>query len=157
MLLGNVQRGVYTVKKYRLDTFGLFSPFISLSAHSSDGWGFKWFEWWFICKRYPNVERVTSYRSRVAASNWYFYSKEVAKSAQSQSKPQWFCADCLTLHAVRVILERLDLLRRVMRSAYLERLRGTGFVSVWDGERGATHIHPPRLRTGSFQGFEVLT
>lgn len=34
--------------------------------------------------------------------------------------------DCLTLHAVTVILERPDLLRREMRSAYLERLQRTG-------------------------------
>lgn len=140
-------------KKYRLDTLGLFSPGLFLCQNILPL--SLWVKWWFICKRYPNVEIVMPYRSFFFFPNWYFYSKEVVKSVQSRS--QWFCVDCLTLHAVRVILERLDLLRRVMRSAYLKRLRGTGFVSVWDRGRGAVHIHPPCLRTGSFHGSEVLT
>lgn len=64
----------------------------------------------------------------------------------SKSKLQWFCADCLTLHAVTVILERPDLLRCVMRNTYLKRLHRPG-IHLSQPERERGHAHSSALST----------
>lgn len=70
--------------------------------------------------------------------------------------------DCLTLHAVTAILEKADLLRCLMRNAYLKRLHRPGIhlsqpESARERGRARGRGHAHAFISNSLMSFEVLT